>query len=496
MSSPPPTIDDIPAELLLKIFKLCVEPRQGPGHYHTLDTDLRHRRSVVLSHGCQKWRALTLGDLTLWTDIRLTGTAKLEMLYFERSRPLPIDLTVDLVAMERRREGVDCAAIIGCKLLALPLKDRTRIQSIRATHFRHHDARSMVSCIDRLNLPALSALFIRTTSSDPYSYRQRRWGRLEVHSLLDSDALTTLELHGRRQILDGRVVKRALESCPRLETLVVGGLSLARDPSEPDWQVSLKRLAVGSPIFRRPEEHVRCTARCPCPFRNLVVDNLEYIEVAGGAIEDTLRHLLPIIKRRGTDVRHTSLSRDRLLTIVLNSHSLLKFSGGRDFKGLAQSLPHDINLHIFHASSDYSQKIQFCEWFKHTRSTCLYVLSGVAAHSVIWSGQPGIAPYRLFQPRQGFTPALIHPDAAECTGLGDSDMETRGWILPGSGSHGPYLDATQPNSEDTADSDPPKLVMSARRSRPYIDLDLDLDFDWQGYRRSLGWPDNYDTPSD
>ena len=186
---------------------------------------------------------------------------------------------------------------------------------------------------------------------------------------------------------------------------------------------------------------------------------------------------------------------------MLNSHSSLKFAESQDLKGLVQSLPHDIHLHLLNDRSDYSQEIRLCEWFKDTRSTVLYVPNEVLAHSAIWLDHPGLAPYRFFQPRQGFTPVLIHPDCEDCIGLSDGDVEARGWILPGDEDRGPYLDPTQPNAEDTEDSDPPVLVLSAQRRRVYrfvdsFDLDLDFGFDWQDYRRSLGWTDNYDTPSD
>lgn len=213
------TIDTIPAELLLTIFRTHVEPRQGAGHYRTVDADVRHRRSITLSHVCSRWRTLALGDAALWTDIRVAGTAKLESRYFHRSRPLPINLTIDLEAMGRRGR-VDCAARVGRGLLSQSKQDLARIRSIRTTHFRDYDAHSMISVIEKLKVPALTELFIRTTSPDGSP-----GAGLKPLRLLQ-DTLTTLELHNASQILDGKAVKHALEMCPGLASLVLGGLLL------------------------------------------------------------------------------------------------------------------------------------------------------------------------------------------------------------------------------------------------------------------------------
>lgn len=489
----PSAIDGFPAELLLKVFHAYVAPRQGVGHYHTIDADTRHRRSVVITHVCHEWKGIALGEPALWTDIRLAGTAKLDLLYFERSRPLPINLTIDLQDMARKPQGVDCAAIIGTRLLARPMEDRTRIRSIRTTHLHDYDARSMISAIGRLKLPALSELFIRTTSIDAPNDRHRRRTALQAQPLMNA-TLTTLELHNGRQILDGNAVKRALEVCHGLTTLVLGGLLLEERYSPPHTPLihapALRRLAVGTPMFETPEDHERCRPRCPCPFRNLIVDNLEYLEIAGGALRETIDHLIPLLKRRVETVDNANNSSSTApLTVVFNSFMALSPFFLSD-NNLIQSLPHNIHLHLFNNGLEYDEELDICDWYKSTQSTVLYVPRELTEGVDVSSEYPGLAPFRCLQPNGSMTSVLIHPAAEDCLDITDRQMNEWGWILPGGEEGEPYLNPEQPNNgEDVRDS-------FNRPLQDYPSLEIWSNADWLEYRRGLGWPDNYDSGSD
>ncbi|KAJ3545966.1 hypothetical protein NMY22_g2230 [Coprinellus aureogranulatus] len=374
-------------------------------------------------------------------------------------------------------------------LISQPKQDRARIHSIRATLHRGSNVESLATLIKGLKASALSELFIKTTSAADL-------GPIELqrhYSSLLPMTLTTLELHIGSQVVDGDLVKQALERCPGLTSLVLGGLFLdtsglqtTNSPNDsPIHAPALRRLALGTPIFRTFHNRAECNNDCPCPFRKLVVDKLEYLEVAGDSVRETLPHLLPFIQRRLSKVGQSSTAQPPLALIINSGTSFSLFNNGHD-KDLMRSLPRDVHLHLLNDDSDYPRKPNICEWFQSTRSTVLYLQRSQT--------QKSLAGFRRLQPRGGLVPVIIHPSGNASQHIQDGNAEARGWVLSGSDANGPFMNPNQPSIDDDVYG----------YEYGYLDDDEDMysggyssdeRFDWQEYRRSLGWPDGYDTPS-
>lgn len=303
-------LPDLPVEILRKIFFIYVNPLRGlPSSADTFKN--RHENPLVLSHVCQEWRACALGDATLWTDIHMDGSSpKLNALFIQRSSPLDVDLTIALkvgFAMVRERIVTDVTDLLK-EWLKASMSARGRDvglgHRIRSLFIRTADreiARRFMTPFQPCDLLALTSLLVEapldTYTTNPINFQPLLRG-----------SLTTLELHhSHSPNLTASELREIFAVCPRLSTLVLGGLRLTgaqvlqKETRAPILAPALRRLSIASPICHQINPHLEipCTPECPCIFRDLVADNLEYLEIAGKS-SDGLFHLVPLILRQSS----------------------------------------------------------------------------------------------------------------------------------------------------------------------------------------------------
>ncbi|TEB24699.1 hypothetical protein FA13DRAFT_1298274 [Coprinellus micaceus] len=297
-------IRDLPPEIILKVFLAFLGPRSSKrGGVEDL---LRRRRPVLLTHICRQWRTHALSYPFLWNDIQIHGTSELFLSFFERSHPLPVDLTVR------------ASAYRSCSKIAPPLYEK--LKSLGETHLRRIHSIAMLdmhrlaicdvlAAVDGMALPALEALSLRgkglaDTAHDTHipflthanAILSVTLSNMCISCIPGQQTLTTLELLTFPPSFDAAALRDLIESFPALSTLVIGDVQMAREgdgPSQAEPPIinapNLKTLvvtpqAIISNISWGANVHQTCHPFCHCTLRNLIAENLEYLEVCGGYI--------------------------------------------------------------------------------------------------------------------------------------------------------------------------------------------------------------------
>lgn len=351
------TIHDLPAEVLLKIFRAYVDLSQDRAHRRLIHSpkQITPPPPMVLTYVCRTWRRYGIGDPSLWTTICIDGDtiSKSASLFLERSTPLLFDLIVRKVETFRGWE-ITVGKILKQVGLGYPMQKRdaapaNRLRSLRIGGLYYSSARDLVSMLEQHKLPNLSELSIHPCDSecpipgDPFLPLLR-------------PSIMRMDLVNCSRQLNAESLEKIITSCPLLEILVIGRMGIhvelpqgggSFDREAPVIRApKLKVLAVASPMTF--ESQPSCRPGCPCFFRNLQAENLTYLEVAGD-VGNALCHLLPLIKRNSTAKRYststTTGTPNSLLTIVLNV-------GGGCFEyeecdDLLPFLPPNIHLRLF-----------------------------------------------------------------------------------------------------------------------------------------------------
>ncbi|KAF6759948.1 hypothetical protein DFP72DRAFT_884762 [Ephemerocybe angulata] len=296
-----------PSEIYQQIFEWYLGPRisiraHGDDAYNLE----RRQRPVLLSHVCRDWRVAALGHPYLWTDVQIHGKSELYFSFLQRSNPLPADLTI----VARGKLSLIAVISILTKKFGISQEGLERVRSIHLFVYSHDQSPYVLMPIRTHKLPALRTFRVHL-AAPLIPWRGRDWTGVHHHIPLLTNPtslenviltgicvrcaprpeyLTTLELHRLSNTveLDLAKLQAILDLFPRLETLVIGRLTMPPNngipSSKPVKAPVLKSFAVASPIlnpYRAPNLEGECHRLCPCLLRHLVLDNLEYLEITG-----------------------------------------------------------------------------------------------------------------------------------------------------------------------------------------------------------------------
>ncbi|KAJ3545976.1 hypothetical protein NMY22_g2228 [Coprinellus aureogranulatus] len=443
---PQPPIAGLPVEILLNILRdyvHCGNLVQGAScnQGDTLEGLLEKRsRPVLLTHICRSWRTSVISDPSLWTNIHVFSASEIYHLFFRRSSPLPVDISLNLADSRNPDMYTDWLHIID--MLEKEFSNQSdhdwvpnRIRSVRLVSVVPLHAQKIIELLEQYELPALRSFFVRPISSERLNVLYVRH-RSEPFLPLLRQTLTRLELHHCCRTLTSVALRGILTSCHHLETLVLGPMRLDWDPLTEDTELkasenapihvpALKSLAVGSPIFVfSMGNNVECGPRCPCVLGTLVADNLEYLEVSGG-LSNALRHLIPVIQRRSEQYSKQPLS------VMLNPSDMI-ISPSYLLPAVLHRLPANIHLHMYILAIDTQDVLSIGPpWMTRTRSTTWYLDSGEyqrlrAAASLFACATnpfPSLGELRCC----GVVPVLFHPKERNPFHA-NSDLHAMPWI--------------------------------------------------------------------
>ncbi|KAF6757309.1 hypothetical protein DFP72DRAFT_892318 [Ephemerocybe angulata] len=460
-------LPDLPVEILRKIFFIYVNPLRGlPSSTDTFKN--RHENPLVLSHVCQEWRACALGDATLWTDIHMDGSSpKLNALFIQRSSPLDVDLTIALkvgFAMVRERIVTDLLK----EWLKASMSGRGRNvglgHRIRSLFLRTADreiARRFMSPFQPCDLLALTSLLVEAPldTTNPINFQPLLRG-----------SLTTLELHhSHSPNLTASELREIFAVCPRLSTLVLGGLRLTgaqvlqKETRAPILAPALRRLSIASPICHQINPHLEipCTQECPCIFRDLVADNLEYLEIAGNS-PDGLFHLVPLILRQSS-LQGRPSSRNQpntdeapqgpqgaplILALNLGEYPWGISDGDRNHQHILKDLPKGLHLHLILGQGPTPFQVKsFINMFTTFSATVIHYPSSPTTQ-IPPSLQDSC--HLLAGSEESMTSLVLFPTATRDSPDNDAILRT---VLENprlfvNGDRAPYLNAQVINAED------------------------------------------------
>jgi hypothetical protein len=290
----------------------------------------------------------------LWCRIYVTADdgilSEITRLFLERSCPLPVDVSVHIEGYGPWEEIVVDLVKQKEVVRGKEVRFSDRVRGIRVRGLWSTDAQKLVNLLDEHEFPILSEFSIHPKDNE---------NRYSEHPFLPliRPSITRLELPNCSRNLDAGSLGKVITSCPFLETLVLGRMSLDVSPlSQPEGSPhpsssrvflapKLKYLAVASPMTWMMGRKESCQPGCRCFFRDLVADNLQYIEVAG-EVDDALYHLLPLIRRRaavpGRKEGGTAQDPPPLIVILNVGSSYLNQP-----EELLRSLPLNVSLHLF-----------------------------------------------------------------------------------------------------------------------------------------------------
>lgn len=361
-------IQSLPVEVLLKVFQTFLGPKTA--QRGGVDDLQRRRRPVLLTHVCRDWRTKALSDPFLWTDIQIHGESELFLSFFERSHPLPVDVTI---RASGRRTFAPTADVVHNKFISLGEEVCDRIQSLWILNVADVYIARILSPLDGMGLSQLTSLNLRRqvlSDNDHASHTAFLTHAKSISSIAlanfcfscapNQKALTKLELLILPPGFDAVVFGRIVESSPALETLVLGDTSIVVENNNPAQGISptinapsLKNLvvtpqAVCSGVPWDVDVAQPCSAQCQCTLRNLVADNLEYLEISGRSSGSEIAHLLPYINRR------TKTKDLPPLRLMLNGIEKLEY---------AWQLPRNLYLHIAPSSFEAPYAYRFTQEF-------------------------------------------------------------------------------------------------------------------------------------
>ncbi|TEB34786.1 hypothetical protein FA13DRAFT_1729446 [Coprinellus micaceus] len=320
-----------PAEVLLKIFRAYVDANHSiTPHGSTIDKDLL-KPPLPVTYVCRTWRAYAIGDPSLWCRIYVTADdgmlSEITRLFLERSCPLPVDVSVHIEGYGPWEEIVVDLVKQKEVVRGKEVRFSDRVRGIRVRGLWSTDAQKLVNLLDEHELPILSEFSIHPKDNE---------NRYSEHPFLP------LIRPSITRNLDAGSLGKVITSCPFLETLVLGRMSLDVSPlSQPEGSPhpsssrvflapKLKYLAVASPMTWMMGRKESCQPGCRCFFRDLVADNLQYIEVAG--------ELLVPGRKEGVTAQDPPP-----LIVILNVGS----SYLNQPEELLRSLPLNVSLHLF-----------------------------------------------------------------------------------------------------------------------------------------------------
>jgi hypothetical protein len=296
---------DLPPEMLFAIFKACIGAKD-------------HRQPLVLSHVCRQWRSIALADPSLWTQLRIHRTWQDLHAYLERSRPMPVDLTIVCTSQARW-----VIADFVHEQLSRPeyQHDLRRIRSMDLVAWSNEELDQLMLPMKGVDFPHLASLRVQVHARQQTAH----WGHQHSHTpllpahtpklssitlvnkctdcLRDTTKLTKLELHSFPGPFDCRVMEIIIRASPVLERLVLGELDyLWHNQGEQKTQAEscrIKHLRIAGSSFSK----CRGSAFSPryyCLLRTLVAGNLKSLEITGGH-QEALCHLIPSIKKRSRE---------------------------------------------------------------------------------------------------------------------------------------------------------------------------------------------------
>ncbi|KAJ3530109.1 hypothetical protein NMY22_g8710 [Coprinellus aureogranulatus] len=344
---PRPSIQDLPVEVLLKLFHAVLGPQIG--QRGGVDDLKRRQRPVLLTHICREWRIKALGEPGLWTDVQIHGVSEIFLSFLERSHPLLIDVTV---RAGTHRSGSITAEALKNKLSTLAEAHIERIQSIWICGLSRRDTALVLSPLDRPGLHNLKSLHIwayvlaygyhshvlghdTTFLAHPTSVTSVALANTCPSCIPCQKSLTKLEILNFPQFFDAKDLQSIVDSSPALEILILGYaqnrmgfVSVFREEPPIISAPRLKSLAITSEaIFSRApwisiNKDLPCSPVCFCTFRNLIADNLEHLEVTGAGCGLALEHLIPFVDRRAgnTELQPLRLMINGVETLEKVSH--------------------------------------------------------------------------------------------------------------------------------------------------------------------------------
>lgn len=422
----PPSINDLPAEVLLRIFRAFVGQLNTPTTARLGRIEENMERPLQLTHVCSSWRTTAIDDPSLWTNVHVNHWSLLYAEFFQRSSPLPIDLSINTISPSISSQKAQQIASELKKALDVSLTDEphpaaNRIRTLRLITDGPKGAIDFASILQKYELPSLTSFFVRPSGTE---LENRAYTHFKP---LIRESITSLALYQLSRALSVRRLQNIFASCPRLETLVLGVLNLegrrarsgggANNASgqSTTYAPALKTLVVASPIFKYHFNQNRaCTSGCPCFFRDLNASNLQYLEVAG-EVSDALAHLTPLINRRAAQVTPEGH------TLPLSTLKVMVNAGECEFdrpQRLLPSLSSNIHLHLYADSLcriAENPTSAVGAWMRTTRSTTLY--TALRPHPFPSSRplasfphlKPRLTSFPHKKPTRPMVPVLVHP---------------------------------------------------------------------------------------
>ncbi|KAF6759955.1 hypothetical protein DFP72DRAFT_884778 [Ephemerocybe angulata] len=426
---------DLPLELTRRIFEWYIGPPGPPGdeNYNLA----RRQRPVILTHVCGEWRAAALADPYLWTDVQLNGRSELYFSFLQRSKHLLVDLTI----MARGKRAMKGVTALLTRKVGRTNVGLERVRSIHIFVYNKTQAPDILYPMQMHSLPSLRTLRIHLSTA--CTWWNLDWtlednhhcsspllanpvgletviltGIMCFHCVPSRTSLKTLELHRPTQVRYTSALDYVLPSFPQLETFIVGRLALLPGELE-HWRSAIKRS-------------------CTCFLRDLLLENLEYVEVTGESW-DAIPHLVRPLKRASA-LKHTG-GDSKQFTLLLNGLNVTSYE---ELSGkVAKYLPstHLIHLHLIPKDPwTIEQAVAHWEMKENFRSITCYIPEAQHPDFINRTSTESDAPSCQIN---GYIPLVVYPNLGESSGARKTlpvaaSVRTNG--IPQLDARAPFLD--------------------------------------------------------
>lgn len=323
-----PTIQDLPNELLLKIFLW------GTCNWATLN-GYSLPFPVTASGVCTLWRTLALNAPTLWNFIVVPffqphiDAETWTSYWIEKSQPYPIHMYLDLPATSSGFPETN-VMVASYGVITLIANNMARIRMLEITSVPFASPSVLLGPLAGASAPTLEDLHISFYGKMP---SQITFGGTKL--LRDSSKLSTVHLQGVTVLLPQTnlthlTLHHALmlhedmrclfSTCPELSHLVLPALIYVHDI--PDHEIaninasSLRYLAVSfsDGNVTRPRS---------TPLEYLIIPNVEYLEIDSGVF-DSMALKRSLNPKKIRTLRLSNFTQD-VFSVGQNTHSNVKF---------------------------------------------------------------------------------------------------------------------------------------------------------------------------
>ncbi|KAH6917648.1 hypothetical protein BKA70DRAFT_1252787 [Coprinopsis sp. MPI-PUGE-AT-0042] len=232
-------ISRLAPELLARIFRFTVSANNG-------DRWRRVPKWVVVSHVCQRWRVIALGDSMLWTSISLDWSTACARTVFERSNQAKL-----YIVLPEKSSSIKSLVIA-----TQALSNTSRVKTLESNDPSFaHVIKGLGSKAPHLEALALRNYHHRDAHTLPPGFLAGKAPRLKTFQLLNwslspwrSPLLTTLENFDLTLNADNRDLPSPIEmldilmDIPTLSCLRLAGSGIPRFDEETDRIVKLPQL--------------------------------------------------------------------------------------------------------------------------------------------------------------------------------------------------------------------------------------------------------------